>query len=213
MDTENSSSYRTLTTAALKALREDGWAVRPASGHGKANVHIMSKGDQEGRVSIRTSRDRWFAYQPQNGGKNWKTLDGVDWVCVASYDDKENPSFINVDLFDADDVRQRFHQAYQARHQAGSTPGDGFGMWVALDDHKNEGVAFVGGGIVSAKTKLAKYAITGEEVVEEDEEPEEAAPPPARLSVSEVLDAARQEIASLMGLTAANVTLEVHIKA
>ena len=39
-------------------------------------------------ASVRTTRDRWIAFPPLDGGTRWKTLDDVELVLVAAVDEE-----------------------------------------------------------------------------------------------------------------------------
>src|SRR6185295_10108864 len=107
--------WRLLCEAAKRAMEAGGYELNRVPGRGLSNLWLFERNGKRGSASVRTSRDRWFAFPPLNGGNRWKTLDDVDIVLVATVDDADNPEKIEVYIFDADNVRTRFPAAHQAR--------------------------------------------------------------------------------------------------
>ena len=60
--------------AAKKGAESQGLALSRVPGRGLANVWKAEKGGKKQLASIRTTRDRWIAFQPLEYGKKWKTL-------------------------------------------------------------------------------------------------------------------------------------------
>lgn len=218
---EAESSYRILTDAAIKALRAGGWTISKASGHGRANVWNMEKNGKSGRVSIRTTRDRWIAYQPQNSGAKWKTLDDADHVCIAafSYENSSTvPTGANIYLVDASVVKDAFDQSYKARISEEHTVTDNFGMWVCIDKCDGTQAAFVGSGFVTKKHLIADYPLDSltvssmNEALTASAKVPEAGKPEA-LSVSNILDNARADISKITGIPLEGISLDLHMKA
>src|SRR5262245_55946385 len=119
---------RVLVSAALLAAEQQGLTLTKLPGRGKSNVWEGRTNGKSERISIRTSKNRWFAFPPLNRGKKWRTLDDVDVVMVAAVDDSDDPRRAEVYRFDAKEVRRHFDAAYAARASAGHTIKDGFGM-------------------------------------------------------------------------------------
>jgi len=128
-----SKAWHLLVGAALEGARREGYTLQKLPGRGLSNTYSMNKGNLTKVASVRTTRDRWIAFPPLMGGTTWKTLNEVSLVLVAAVDDKDNPQCVDVYLFPADEVRNRFNASYAARQAAQHTLPDNYGMWVMLD--------------------------------------------------------------------------------
>ena len=159
MANKDSDSWQFLVDAAKRAVEELGYRSHRIPGRGLSNVWKLEKDGTTQSASIRTTRDRWIAFPPLDGGTRWKTLDDVDAVVVAAVDSKEKPKNIEVYLFSAAEVRQRFDAAYAARREANQVVRDDFGMWVGLDKDMRDLPASVGSGIAEEHPPIAVYAI------------------------------------------------------
>ena len=115
----NHKIWTILVSAAKRALEERGLVASRLPGRGKSNVWEIEEDGRRKRVSIRTTRNRWFAFQPLSEGTQWKTLSDVEIVVVAAVDERDNPQSIEVYRFEADEVRKRFNASYAARIKAG----------------------------------------------------------------------------------------------
>ena len=111
--------WRLLCEAAKRAMEAGGYELARVPGRGLSNVWLFERNGKRGSASIRTSRDRWFAFPPLKGGAKWKTLDDVDVVIVAAVDKADNPEKVEVYIFEADVVRKHFRAAHLARISAG----------------------------------------------------------------------------------------------
>jgi len=216
-DTE---TWAILVGAVKRAAEEKGYRLKRVPGRGRSNVWIVKKGSKELRASIRTSKDRWIAFPPLNGGKKWKTLDGVDIVLVGVVDQKDDPRNVEVYELDGKEVRQRFDTAYAARREAGQNIQDNFGMWVGLDADSRGIPASKGSGIAEKHKPIAVYPMstlleanegTESEEVEIGDEP--ALPGPESAStIGEVMASARKRISELAGVDFAAVKLDLKIE-
>jgi hypothetical protein len=128
-------------------------------GRGLSNIWTITKNGKSQKASIRTTRDRWFAFPPLDNSKKWKTLDEVDTVIVAAVDDRHDPENVEVYIFPATEVRERFNAAFAARTGAGQTVRINFGMWVGLDQDTRKIPASVGSGIVDQYQPVAVFPI------------------------------------------------------
>lgn len=158
-DLDESAKWRLMVNAAKRAAEESGYSLERLPGRGLSNIWNLEKDGRVQTTSIRTTRDRWIAFPPLQKGKKWKTLDDVELVLVASVDSKESPEKVEVYMFDADDVRERFNSAYSARIKAGNSVRDNFGMWINLDTDERGLPASVGSGLGSEHEPLAVYSI------------------------------------------------------
>lgn len=157
--TPSARMYRVLVHAAKMGALESGYQLTRKPGRGLSNVWELKKAGSTKAASIRTTRDRWFAFPPLDNGKKWKTLDDVELVIVSAVDDKESPKEAQVYIFDAAEVRERFNEAYKARAAAGQVLKDNFGMWVALNDPKRGLPADKGSGLADKFKPVARYNI------------------------------------------------------
>lgn len=216
---EDESAYRFLTDAAVKAMRDAGWSVSRSPGQGRSNVWNIKKNGKSGSVSIRTTRNRWIAYQPQNNGKKWKTLDDVDFVCISafSYDGiSEEPVGVNVHLLDASVVQDVFKRNYTARTKEDHNVTNDFGMWICMDECEGTQAANVGSGFATRKNLIASYVLEQADDLDDDAEGEMTSithKAPGSMSVSDILDSARAEISKITGIPVEGITLDLHLKA
>lgn len=158
-DLPEPEKWKLMVTAAKKGATAAGYQLERVPGRGLSNVWKASKDGKTRIAPIRTTRDRWFAFPPLDAGKSWKTLDQAELVIVATVDSKEAPQNIEVYIFPADEVRERFDKAYAARVKDNQIQKDGFGFWVALDNDKRGIAASVGSGIVDQYKPVAIYSI------------------------------------------------------
>lgn len=215
---EDESTYRFLTDAAVKAMREAGWSVSKAPGQGRSNIWNITKKGKSGSVSIRTTRNRWIAYQPQNNGKKWKTLDDVDFVCISafSYNNvSDEPVGVSVHLLDASVVQDVFRRNYTARTNEDHNVTNDFGMWICMDECEGTQAAHVGSGFATAKNLIANYVLEQADDIDisEEEITSPARRAPGSMSVSDILDSARAEISKITGIPVEGITLDLHLKA
>lgn len=216
----DAETWGILVGAVKTAAQEKGYRLKRVPGRGRSNVWIVEKNSKELRASIRTSKDRWIAFPPLNGGKKWKTLDGVDIVFVGVVDEKDNPRNVEVYELNAVEVRQRFDAAYAARRKAGQTIQDNFGMWVALDADSRGIPASTGSGIAAKHKPIAVYQMstlleaikgTESEEVEIGDEPSLPGQESAN-TIGEVMASARKRISELAGVDFAAVRLDLKIE-
>lgn len=210
---------RIMVGAAITALEEQGYSLKRRPGRGLTAVYDATKGKETKVLSIRTTRDRWFAFPSLKKATAWKTLDDSDLVSVAAVDDVENPQAVNVYLFPADEVRKRFDASRAARIAAGHNVKDGWGMWVILDEGDDSVTSQVGHSLSVDFPTVATYSLdeleervgtVGEAaaVVEEEfeEEQEKAL---ALNTVADVLAFAQERIAALTGMPVESVKLDL----
>ena len=215
-DMTSSESWQLLVNTAIRALTEAGYEPQRQPGRGRANVWTIEEGGRQQRVSVRTTRDRWFAFPPLDNGTKWKTLDDVDIVVVAAVDDSNEPNRIEVYRFDANEVRKRFDAAYSARIRAGQSEPDNFGMWVGLDVDSRGLPSSVGSGLASEYTAIAVYSL--DQLIPENrdaapngaEDGEDLESSPG--TIAAVMKQARGRIAALSGVNIADVKLSCSIE-
>jgi hypothetical protein len=207
---------RVLVGAALQAAEQHGLTLTKLPGRGKSNVWEARGNGKSQRISIRTSKNRWFAFPPLNRGKKWKTLDDVDVVMVAAVDNRDDPRRAMVYRFDAKEVRKHFDAAYAARASAGRTIKDGFGMWINLDDDRRRTPVSVGAGLAAAHKPISVFTIdellASTANVDVDEESEDEGDTTGPETIAEVIDWARQHIAQFSGVPAESVKLDLKIE-
>jgi hypothetical protein len=217
------ASWRLLVSAAIEGAKRSGYALKRQPGRGLSNTWEVTKDGKTKIASIRTTRDRWVAFPPLEGGKRWKTLDDVDLVLVAAVDDNKNPQNVDVYLFPAQVVRDRFDASYAARLENGHTVRDNYGMWVMLDSGDSQVPSQVGAGLAVEYPAIARFSIDeleGESVVTEVATETAAMEPehtegetPAFVTVADVLASARSEIARLTGMSPDAIKLNLKIEA
>lgn len=218
----DSQTWNILVGAATRALEDNGFKPERLPGRGRSNVWEIEENGQRRRVSIRTTKDRWFAFPPLEKGTKWKTLDDVDIVIVAAVDDRDDPRNVEVYRFDAAETRERFDASYAARIEAGQTVRDDFGMWVNLDEDDRGLPAGVGSGLAVAYPPIATFPLE-DLIAKHDGEP--ATTPDKGESagaggvvtgehhtIAEVMDWARKRIATLSGVRAEAVKLDCRIE-
>jgi hypothetical protein len=219
----DSESWATLVSAIKRAATDKGYTLERVPGRGRSNVwEVTTSAGERHRASFRTTRDRWFTFQPLNGGARWKTLEDVDLVFVAAVDDRDDPTNIEVYKLTAAEVRDRFDRAYAARAAEGRIPRDGFGMWVNLDlDHR--GIASsVGSGLAHDHDPIAIYPVASlleagveegeDEEARDDDGPAVDRPEAVPGTIGQVLDRAHGVIASLAGVPRDKVKLDLRIE-
>ena len=219
-DLSDSRTWNILVGAATRALEGAGLAPKRVPGRGRSNIWEVEENGRRMRVSIRTTKDRWFAFPPLEKGTKWKTLDDVDIVVVAAVDDPDDPRQVEVYRFDAEEVRKRFDASYAARTKAGQTVKNDFGMWLGLDEDDRDLPASVGAGLATVYRPIAVFPL--EELIVAN-----AAEPPAVVeggetvgtpatrepqTIAEVMDAARRRIAALSGVRIEAVKLDCRIE-
>jgi hypothetical protein len=213
-----SAKWKLMVSAATRGAAGTGCTLERVKGRGLSNVWNVTRDGKTYKASIRTTRDRWYAFVPLANGKKWKTLDDVDLVIVAAVDSPESPENIEVYVFPADEVRKRFRAAHAARVKNGWTPRDDFGFWVGLDKDPRDVAASVGTGIVDHYKPVATYSI--EALLSEKSEPmpgsgdnEAIRESEAKLAtISEVMAWARERVAKIAGVGINAVKLELKVE-
>lgn len=219
--------WKLLVDAAKRGAVEKGYKISRVPGRGLSNVWRANLNGKTELFSVRTTRDRWFAFQPVAKGAKWKTLDDVNMVLVAAVDRYENPRKVEVYLFPADDVRARFHASYAARIKENHKVRDDFGMWVCLDTDKRPTAAAVGAGLADAYKPIAVYEMADllaqideghEERVDAGAE-EVSTPRTAEVrsqvemkTIADVIGWARERIAEIAGVRTDAVTLDLKLE-
>lgn len=213
---ENSSeSWAIFNQAAKRALEEAGFNVERLPGRGRSNLWKIERDGEAVITSVRTSQDRFVAFPPLNDGANWKTLDEAERVVISTVDDPKTPNNIEVYLFDAAEVRQRFDASYQARRDAGHSIKNDFGMWLAIDVDDRDTPAAIGSGLVEGHPPIATFSI--DELrpaagVSEAVTHSKSESPLAPVTIADVLARARGDIASIAGVSENAVHLDIKIE-
>lgn len=218
-DLSETVRWRLLVDAAKKAAEGQGYSLTRVPGRGLSNVWNITKGSKTKVASIRTTRDRYIAFPPLQGGAKWKTLDDVETVIVATVDSKEHPENVEVYIFPADDVRKRFNAAYAARSKDGQTIKDNFGMWLGLDRDDRGLASSVGAGILDHYKRVEVYSIPElladsphEQRSEDEQETAPVAEEPGLSSIADVMAWARGRVAQLAGVQVEAVKFDLKIE-
>jgi hypothetical protein len=217
--------WRVLVEAGKRGAHEEGHKLTRVAGRGMSNVWVAEKNGKKVKAAIRTTRDRWIAFQPVDGGKRWKTLDDVEVVIVVAVDSKDDPQNVEVYMLPAIEVRHRFEEAFTARTEAGQVPTDNFGMWVCLDHDPRGLAASIGSGITEKFRPIAVYSIASllashedieaKRAEEEDavnEDTKETNLPPRLTSIGDIMAWARVRIAELASVNPEAVKLDLKIE-
>ncbi len=210
--------WRLLCEAAKRAMTTAGYELARVPGRGLSNVWLFERNGKRGSASIRTTRDRWFAFPPLEGGRRWKTLDDVDIVLVAAVDNPDMPEVAEIYIFDAAMVRSRFNAAYEARVAAGHRVKDNFGMWLRLDRDDRGLPTSVGSGLADQRPPVARVRIADGIAKPEVEAPAtvpalaEQPPTIAGETIFHIMAAARERVAALAGVRPEAVKLDVKIE-
>ena len=204
-------SVRTfLFNAAEEALKKEGWKVERIARSGKSSVRRITKGKNQGTVSIRTSQDTWIAFPRTPDDAAWATLADVDYVVAASVDDRINPQFAQVHLVPGDEMRERFDRAYAARKQAGHTLPVGRGIWLSLYEEESANpVSLVGGGIGLAHPPIAKVPLSGQEVDSLTDEPEDSVEAAQLAEAPLTIAAAKRRLAASLGVAETDIKITI----
>ena len=216
----DSQTWRILVSAATRALAESGLTPKRIPGRGRSNSWEIEEDGQLKRVSIRTTKNRWFAFQPLEKGSKWKTLDDVNIVIVAAVDDREDPRNVEVYRFDAEEVRKRFDASYAARIEAGRRVRDNFGMWVSLDEVDRGLPDSAGAGLATVYPPIATFPLENlmsdraaeSAAVTDDGEAVGISPVREPQTIADVMDWTRKRIATLSGVRMEAVKLDCRIE-
>lgn len=220
-DMGEAASWRLMVSAAVEGAKQLGYELKRQPGRGLSNTYEVTKDGKSSVASVRTTRDRWIAFPPLEGGTRWKTLSDVELVLVSAVDDPVNPQNVDVYLFPADEVRKRFDASYAARIANGHTVRDNYGMWVKLDAGDPEVPSQVGAGLAVDYPRIARFTLDELEasptpqIVEEvpaalqEEASREEVGGPTLSTVAEVLTFARERIAELTRMPADSIKLDL----
>ncbi|HEV2080599.1 MAG TPA: hypothetical protein VGR19_11975 [Allosphingosinicella sp.] len=220
-----SAAWHLMVSAALEGAKQQGYSLKRQPGRGLSNTYEVTKDGKTQVASVRTTRDRYIAFPPLDGGKRWKTLDDADLVLVSAVDDPANPQNVDVYMFPAEEVRKRFDASYAARIANKHTVRDNYGMWVMLDKGDDKVVSQIGHSLAVDYPRIAHFTIDELQasadpdvrkmadetpVVEEEAGVREVqAAGPTLDTVADVLSFARERIAALTGMPEDAVKLDL----
>ena len=214
-----SARWNLLVEAAKRALRHAGYSLTRVPGRGLSNMYEVTRDGKNQRIAIRTSQDRYFAFNPLKSG-GWQTLNDVEFVVIAVVDKRSDTSAVEVFMFPAADVRQRFNASLKARLDAGHVKRD-FAMWLGLDADTSGSPGSAGSGIVDKYRPIAVYPVdellAPAKVKASAPEPQTSANAqqlqefrPA--TIAEVLRWARERVAEIAGVRLDAVRLELTLE-
>jgi hypothetical protein len=216
-----SPAWHLMVRGAVKGAEQAGYTLKRQPGRGLSNTYEVTKNGMTKIASVRTTRDRAIAFPPLDKGKRWKTLSNVELVLVSAVDDKDNPQEVDVYLFPADEVRNRFDASYAARTKAGHVVRDDYGMWITLDKGDSAVPSQVGHSLALDYPAIAHFTIdeleaemgmgASDEDADAPVEPLDlAAPVEVELpTIADVLVFARKKIAALSGLPVEAISLDL----
>lgn len=195
-----------LSAMAIQALERDGWEVTRVQGGGKSSVRRITKGGVSKLVSIRTSQNTWIAFPRDKKDQAWGTLSEVDAVVAVSVDDADTPRFAQVHMIDADEMRDRFDRAYNARKAAGHSIPIGRGVWISLYHHEGQNpVNRVGAGAGLKHPPIARISLTSGHDIARDADDHQMSDAMQPLTIAE----AKEGLALTFGVSAANVKITI----
>jgi hypothetical protein len=210
-----------LRRTAITALEQRGNKVERVPGANKSSVRRITKNKVSNLVSIRTTQDTWIAFPRNKTNTGWATLEGVDYVVVASVNNPVDPSFIHVHFLDAKDVRARFDRAYAARLAANYAIPLNRGIWISLyDKESTDPVNRVGAGAGLDKSReIARVplvlgtAIQTVAKAEADENEQEGDHSDTAIEDEEApltINEAKRRLASSLGVDISAISITVH---
>ncbi|MFZ2868792.1 hypothetical protein [Zavarzinia sp.] len=217
------TAWHLMVRGAIKGAEQAGYSLKRQPGRGLSNTYEATKNGETKILSIRTTQDRWIAFPPLENGTRWKTLDDVDLVLVSAVNDRENPQSIDVYIFPADEVRNRFNASYAARISNGHTVRDNYGMWIMLDKDNNKMASHVGNGLAADYPAIAHFTIDSLEADENNIIHEDKIVNTEIIfndkntteynfrTISDILTFARMKIAEISGLPTDSVSLELKL--
>lgn len=217
-DLSRGDATRELVRCAEEGLMEAGYIFLEEPRVKRTTVWQVQKDGESGAIAVKTTRDRWFAFSPANGG--WKTLDDVDWVAVVAVDDSERPVNAQVYVFEAATVQKHFDAHILARQKAGHKRSSvqGFSNWVSLDPKDpNKSASYVGSGLASEYAPVAVIPLRstpggGDYGGPPSADPVSSDNPMPSETINDVMLNARQKIAAISGLPEDSIRLELHIE-
>lgn len=205
---------RRLLEIAREALEAAGYEVTTVPGTRRSVIWKIRRDGSTSTVAIRTTIDRWFAFN--RDGDGWKPLDDVDDVVVAATDDAKDPRKVHVYHFPGGEVRSRLNKARDTRSAAGLVVRDNFGLWIGLDRHDDtHAPTRAGSGIGEDFPPIATYRLedtlapppTSEPSPETARQEEKR---PSR-SISEIQAAVASEVAGMLGVSPEKIQIEIRI--
>lgn len=147
---KKTSRKAVLFRAALDELRTLGWKVERIPGNRKSSLRRLTSHTNSALATIRTTQDRHIAFPRDAMDDCWLTLNDADVVVIAATDDTETPSEVWIHLIKAEDMRERFDRAYEARLAAGYKIPVGRGLWLPLyvpEDRAQPNLVGAGAGL------------------------------------------------------------------
>jgi len=201
---KDSSGQKRLFAIAEAALKDQGWRLERPTDSRKPSERLMTKRGHTLRATIRTSQDEWLAFPLKDAkGTKFGPLATADRVVVATLD-PEDSNYALVFDFPAEDVRERFKKAFDARKRAGlAVVRMQHGMWVSLFRHDGQHpVYYIGGGIALEYKPIARVSLVDEARAVDDGESTAA-------SLSDVVAAAKRRIAAAAGVTPEQVRISI----
>ena len=199
---------KVLVDASMRSLLEVGLKPEKVRGRGRSNIWTIQENGRRKFLSIRTTRDRWIAFQPLPGRK-WQTLDDMDIVIVAAVDHPDTPAEILVYRFDAAEVRKRFDESYDAKIRNGNKVPFGCGMWVCLD---NTGADSAGEGIATVHEPIRRFPLEELMAATPDRGATGRNGADRQDTIGKIKDDARRRIAALLGMHVDQVKLDFRIE-
>ena len=206
---------RLLIDSAMRALKDQGYKLKKKPGRGPLQVYWATRDGKTLLVSIRTTKNRRFAFPPLKGG--WKTLDDVDLVVVSSVDDTDDPQNAEVYLFSSQAVREKLNAEYAVRTGDGYIITEEVGLWICLDPIAEDYPGSAGSGLADDDSRIAVFPLSGGEVSSSKEDSslqsgQESDPIHRKGRIADILFDTRKDIANIAGVDVESVKLELSIE-
>jgi hypothetical protein len=206
---------RALVKAALGTLERHGWKVARVKGGGKGRLRRITKNGKHQLAAIRTTQDGWLAFPRTEDDASWVTLSEVDVVVASAVDDRANPKFALVHIFDAKELRDRFDRAYAARREADHKIPIGRGVWVSLyHEESTDPVNRVGAGIGLVHPPIARVSLDEADASDDGRPP--VAPPRSPSDASDddnfeplTIPQAKVRLARTLGIPESSVKISI----
>jgi hypothetical protein len=124
---------RALSHATLTLLQQKGYVVGLSLKIPGAFGYHATRSEKPTRIGIKTSADRWVGV-PRNQAGSWGLIGAVDELFVVTFNDRYNPTRLQVIAFDPKQVIAMGEQVYAKAQKEGQS-----GLqWIPLDNQQNK---------------------------------------------------------------------------
>ncbi len=203
-----------LMDAAKEALQKEGWTLVSGSLYGKHSLRRIRKGSITKIVAIRTSQDTWLQCNRNSSDSGWCTYEEADYIAIASVDQKNNPRFAKVFLFEREEVTDRFDKAYEARKRKDYKIVENHRLAISLYDRdSNDPVILAGAGLgLDASKQIGWMPLDPSVPIDDPSEQDETDFSAQELSAHDApltIAEAKRRLALSLGVEISNITITV----